>query len=124
MTAVIIDITNMGNVSFTSSQEPDWLFCFMVQDQKLTLLHNTPDVSTEGSTLYRIEFGATFDGSGSSGTTMMASGTKPFNNSAWSDRGGEPFDSGSLNRWSITGTGTTRIQVEGERMEVITKDAR
>ncbi|MBR7617489.1 autotransporter outer membrane beta-barrel domain-containing protein [Citrobacter braakii] len=116
----VIDITDTGKVSFTSGKNQIGYFIYGEGSKVNASSTNTQDVSTEGSTLYRIEGGATFDGSGSSGTTMMASGTDSTILQVTGT--GSHFDSGSQSL-SITGDGATGIRVEGGADGVITKDA-
>ncbi|MGV4201159.1 autotransporter outer membrane beta-barrel domain-containing protein [Citrobacter murliniae] len=115
-----IDITDTGKMSFDSGKNQIGYFVYGSGSKVNASSSTLQDVSTEGSTLYRIEGGATFDGSGSSGTTMTASGKDSTILQVTGT--GSHFDSGSQSL-SITGDGATGVRVEGGADGVITKDA-
>lgn len=79
------------------------------------------DVSTEGSTLYRIDGGASFDGSGT-GTQVGVSGKNATGLLVTGAQGaGSTLDTGNMNL-NVTGEGATGIRVAGDARGVLAAD--
>jgi outer membrane autotransporter barrel domain len=115
-----INITDTGEVVFGSGKNQIGYFVYGEGSEITTASVREQNVSTESSTLYRIEGGAQFNGSASSGSLLTASGK---DSSIIQVTGaGSHFNSGaqSLN---ITGEGSTGIRVEGGATGEITADA-
>ena len=115
-----IDVTQGGNVTFNSGTNQTGFYIYGSGSKIHNSASSVQDVSTKDSTLYRVDGGAYFNGSDSSGAQLNASGD---NSTIIRTTGiGSNFSSGKL-ALGITGTGATGVKIEGGASGEITADA-
>lgn len=115
-----IDVTQNGAVTFNGGTNQTGYYIFGAGSKIKNDANSVQDVSTQDSTLYRVDGGASFDGSSNSAAQLNASGD---NSTIIRTTGsGSQFSSGKL-ALSVTGDGATGIRVEGGATGEITADA-
>ncbi|WP_145588406.1 autotransporter outer membrane beta-barrel domain-containing protein [Yersinia aldovae] len=114
-----IVVKDSGKVNFVSGNKQVGYYVYGVGSSITNQATSTQDVSTSGSVLYRVDGGATFNGSLSLATSMVASGK----NSAIAQVTGKgsKFTTGIMSL-DITGDAATGIRVEGGATGELTKD--
>lgn len=115
-----IDVTQNGSVNFTDGINQTGYYVYGAGSTIRNAASSAQNVATEGSTLYRVDGGASFAGSADSSAELDASGKEA---SIIRTTGtGSHFDSGKL-ALSVTGTGATGIRIEGGATGKISPDA-
>ncbi|CNM05152.1 autotransporter outer membrane beta-barrel domain-containing protein [Yersinia frederiksenii] len=113
-----INVTDNGQVEFISGKKQIGYLIYGAGASVNNTALGAETVSTEGSTLYRVDKGASF--AGTTVSTMNASGQ---NSSLIQVTGvGSSFSSGALNM-VLSGEGATGVKVEGGATGIITADA-
>lgn len=115
-----IDVTQNGAVTFNGGTNQTGYYIFGAGSRIKNDANSVQDVSTQDSTLYRIDGGASFDGSSNSVAQLNASGDNTT--IIRSTGSGSQFSSGKL-ALSVTGEGATGIRVEGGATGEISADA-
>lgn len=115
-----IDVTENGTVNFTNGINQTGYYIFGAGSTIKNAAASVQDASTEGSTLYRVDGGASFAGSADITSELDASGKGAT--IIRTTGAGSHFDSGKL-ALSVTGTGATGIRIEGGATGIITPDA-
>ncbi|NEG81057.1 autotransporter outer membrane beta-barrel domain-containing protein [Pantoea agglomerans] len=105
-----IDVTENGTVNFTNGINQTGYYIFGAGSTIKNAASSVQDASTEGSTLYRVDGGASFAGSADRTSELDASGEEAT--IIRTTGAGSHFDSGKL-ALSVTGTGATGIRIEG-----------
>ncbi|ROP61810.1 autotransporter family porin [Enterobacter sp. BIGb0383] len=114
-----IDVTGDGAVNFLSGKNQTGFYIYGAGSSLSNSATSVQNVSTEDSTLYRIDGGAIFNGSASLTSQLIASG---LNATIIRTTGaGSQFDSGKLN-FSVTGENATAVRVEGGAAGTISAD--
>lgn len=115
-----IDVTQNGVVTFNGGTNQTGYYIFGTGSKIKNDASSVQDVSTQDSTLYRVDGGASFDGSGNSAAQLNASGDNAT--IIRTTGAGSQFSSGKL-ALSVTGEGATGIRIEGGATGEITADA-
>jgi len=115
-----IDVTQNGAVTFNGGTNQTGYYIFGAGSKIKNDANSVQDVSTQDSTLYRVDGGASFDGSSNSAAQLNASGDNAT--IIRTTGSGSQFSSGKL-ALSVTGDGATGIRVEGGATGEITADA-
>ncbi|MDR5017433.1 autotransporter outer membrane beta-barrel domain-containing protein [Yersinia rochesterensis] len=114
----IINVTGNGQVEFVSGTKQVGYLIYGAGASVNNTAVGAETVSTEGSTLYRVDKGASF--AGTTASTMNATGK---NSSLIQVTGaGSTFNSGALDM-VLSGEGSTGVKVEGGATGTITADA-
>lgn len=115
-----VDVTENGTVNFIDGINQTGYYIHGAGSAIKNAASSVQDASTAGSTLYRVDGGASFSGAADSSARLVASG-----NDATIIRAsgtGTNFDSGKLTL-SVTGTGATGVRIEGGARGEIAPDA-
>lgn len=115
-----IDVTQNGAVTFNGGTNQTGYYIFGAGSKIKNDASSVQDVSTQDSTLYRVDGGASFDGSGNSAAQLNASGDNAT--IIRTTGAGSQFSSGKL-ALSVTGERATGIRIEGGASGEITADA-
>lgn len=115
----LIDISDTGKVTFGNGKNQIGYFIYGTDSVIKNASTVAQNVSTDGSTLYRLEAGATFNGANQNHSMLSASGDS--STIAQVIGHGSTFSSGNL-AFDITGNGASGIKVEGGANALLTKD--
>uniref|UniRef100_UPI002A819A28 ESPR-type extended signal peptide-containing protein n=1 Tax=Enterobacter bugandensis TaxID=881260 RepID=UPI002A819A28 len=105
-----INITGNAAINFISGKKQIGYFVYGVGSQINNSSSSVQDVSSDASTLMRLDGGATFSGSATSGSLMVASGQDSLILLATGT--GTSVSTGSMT-FDLSGRGTTGILIEG-----------
>ncbi len=118
--AGVINVTGNGAVNFSNGTHQTGYFIY----GKNSAINNTTtgvqDVSSDDSVLYRIDGGATYTGSSSGASDMLASGAGSSVIQATGS--GTTFNSGDMHL-DVTGAGATGVRIEGGAQGTLTGNA-
>ncbi|WP_347254714.1 autotransporter outer membrane beta-barrel domain-containing protein [Leminorella grimontii] len=114
-----INVTQDGTVAFNGGTNQTGYYVYGAGSSIKNSASSVQDVSTTDSTLYRVDGGAAFDGSGSSSAQLYASGDGATIVRTTGE--GSTFSSGRL-ELNVTGDGATGIRIEGGATGEITSD--
>jgi autotransporter family porin len=115
-----IDVTQNGSVTFNGGTKQTGYYIFGPGSKIKNDASSVQDVSTQDSTLYRVDGGASFNGSDNSAAQLNALGDNAT--IVRTTGSGSQFSSGKL-VLSVTGEGATGVRIEGGATGEITADA-
>ena len=119
-----LTVSGNGAVNFSSGKNQIGYFAYGVGSGITNTSSSTQDVSTEGSTLFRMEDGADFTGGSGATSTLKASGKNATAINVTGRTGNDvsAFNSGNITL-NLTGNGATGVRVEGGAQGKITSEA-
>lgn len=115
----LIALTGTGEVNFSTGNHQTGYYIYGSGSSVVNNSDSIQNVSTTDSTLYRIDGGATYSGSASSQSQLVASGEG--STIVRTTGAGSIFNSGSFN-FSVTGENATAVSVEGGASGTISSD--